>query len=98
MADEKPPGSPGAKRRRPPTVIDLPATEVPSEPTMTEPQAEAVASPSADPEPVRSEPPQEPPPSPPREEPPPERLSLFAFMPDPSSWSVAGAAGIAGAL
>ena len=42
MDDEKPPGSPGARRKRPPTVIDLPATEVPS--YTPEPQAEAAPS------------------------------------------------------
>src|SRR5882762_5783247 len=52
MANEqRPPGSQGTRRRRPPTVIDLPATEVPSEPTMPEPQAETSASPPADPVP-----------------------------------------------
>jgi len=99
MADEKPPGSPGTKRRRPPTVIDLPATEVPSEPTMAAPEAETAASPPSDPEPMRSEPsPAEPSPPPPPEEPPPEPRPPFSFMPAPSSWPVAGAAGIAGAL
>src|SRR5947207_16013637 len=49
MANEKrPPGSPGTKRRRPPTVIDLPATEVPTEPTILESRAETSASPPAD--------------------------------------------------
>src|SRR4051812_21791211 len=52
MANEKrPPGSPGTKRRRPPTVIDLSATEVPSESAVPEPQAEAAASPPIDPVP-----------------------------------------------
>src|SRR5882724_8504771 len=52
MANEKrPPGSPGTKRRRPPTVIDLPATEVPTEPAMPESQAGTSASPPADPVP-----------------------------------------------
>src|SRR5712671_5598777 len=140
MANEKrPPGSPGTKRRRPPTVIDLPATEVPTEPTMPESQAETSASPPADPappeaaasapsdarpfnptsfdpnptvlpsadaaaeqspadpEPVRSEPPAGEPPLPP-EQPPPGRRPPFAFMPEPSSWPVAGIAGVAGAL
>ena len=49
-----PPGSPGTKRRRPPTVIDLPATEVPSEP-LPEPQAEAAALPPVDPVPPATE-------------------------------------------
>jgi hypothetical protein len=50
MANEKrPPESPGTKRLRPPTVIDLSATEVPSESATAEPQAEA--SPPADPVP-----------------------------------------------
>ena len=52
MANEKrPPGSPGTKRRRPPTVIDWPATEVPTEPAMPKSQAETSASPPADPVP-----------------------------------------------
>src|SRR4051812_16384407 len=52
MANEKrPPGSPGTKRRRPPTVIDLPATEIPTEPTAPERQAGTAASPPANPVP-----------------------------------------------
>ena len=43
--DENPSGTPGARRKRRPTVIDLPATELPSETAAPEPQAEA-ASPS----------------------------------------------------
>src|SRR3954471_22247849 len=135
MANEKrPSGSPGPKRRRPPTVIDLPATEIPTEPTAPQRQAGTAASPPADPvppeaaasapsdappfnptsfdpnptvlppadaaagrapadpEPVRSEPP------PPPEEPPSGRRLPFAFMLEPSSWPVAGIAGVAGAL
>ena len=47
MANEKPP-SPGSRRRRPPSVIDLKATEVPPETpeSAPEPQAEAAAPPS----------------------------------------------------
>lgn len=73
-------------------MIDLPATEVASEPAAPEPQAEATASPPSDPEPPRSEPP------PPPQEPPPGRRLLFAYMPEPASWPVAGIAGVAGAL
>src|SRR5690348_13633540 len=52
MANEKrPPGSPGTKRRRPPTVIDLPATEIPAEPASPESQVGTAASPPADPVP-----------------------------------------------
>jgi hypothetical protein len=136
MANEQRP--PGTKRQRPPTVIDLPATEIPSDPATPEPQAEAAAScsadpappeavasppsdapsfnptsfdpnptvlpaadaaavePSSNPEPSRTEPPAEEPPPP--EEPPSERRPPFAFMPEPSSWPVAGIAGVAGAL
>ena len=48
--DDKSPRSPGARRKRPPTVIDLPATEVPSEAAAPEPPVEA-ASPPSDPVP-----------------------------------------------
>src|SRR4051812_2856856 len=143
MANEKrPPGSPGTKRRRPPTVIDLPATEVPSEAVAPEPQAEAAASPpgadpirpetaasppsdappfnptSFDPNPTAlpagdaaagqppsnpdapgsGEPPAGSPSPPPPDEPPSGSRPAFAFMPEPSTWPVAGIAGIAGAL
>ena len=81
MTSEKPPsGTPGGRRRRPPT-IDLRATEV-AQPEPADPRAE----------PAPSEPPAAEPPPPP--EPPPERRP-FAFLPDELSWSHASA-GIAG--
>ena len=49
MANENPENPPGARRQRPPTVIDLPATEVPPEPK--EP-SEGAASPPPDPPPA----------------------------------------------
>ena len=94
MANEKPP-SPGSRRRRPPSVIDLQATEVPPEKPASapEPQAEAAA-------PV-SDPPSPPPPSPepPRAETPPhpKRRSAFAWLPEELSWAQASA-GITGAV
>ena len=128
MANETRP--PSTKRQRPPTVIDLPATEIPSEPAAPASQAEAAvpadtvppaadASPPSDTppfnptsfdpnptvlpasdtaaaEPARDEPPAGE--TPPPEEPPSERHPAFAFMPEPSSWPVAGIAGVAGAL
>ena len=69
----------------------------PADPVPPEAGADANAEwPPSDPEPPHSEsPPAEPPPP---EGPPPERQPLFAFMPEPSSWPVAGIAGVAGAL
>jgi hypothetical protein len=49
MVDENPPQN--MRRRRPPTVIDLPATEIPTEPTAPERQAGTAASPPANPVP-----------------------------------------------
>jgi hypothetical protein len=50
MANENsPPGPPGARRKRPPTVIDLPATEIPPEPAAAEPPMEAKAEEAAPP-------------------------------------------------
>lgn len=54
MANEEHP--PGAPRRRPPTVIDLPATEVPSEAAAPQPQAEANAEEPPEPPPGRRAP------------------------------------------
>jgi hypothetical protein len=97
MADENRPDPQNTRRRRPPTVIDLPATEVPSE--SAAPEA-AVSPPSDPPQPASSEPP--PPPEPPRAEPepPPGRRPPFAFVPEQLSWSHTGAAvaGVAGGL
>lgn len=100
MADENhPPEPPNTRRRRPPTVIDLPATEVPSE--STAPEA-SVSPPSEPAQPTSSEPPPPPPPEPPRSEaePPPGRPSPSAFLPGQLSWPHAGAviAGVAGGL
>ncbi|MEI8150182.1 MAG: hypothetical protein WCG92_01100 [Hyphomicrobiales bacterium] len=123
MANENDPT--GSRRRRPPTVIDLPATEVPSEAAPSEAAVElAPEVVSADPPPqsndsvippapmtsqpasteeIASEPPPPPPPpQPPRAEPEPTpaRKPPFAFVPEGSSWSHAGAAmaGVAGGL
>jgi hypothetical protein len=54
MADDKrPSGPPGGKRRRPPTTIDLRATEIASEPvTSTEPVDNPVETPQAEPQPA----------------------------------------------
>jgi len=97
MADENRPDPQNTRRRRPPTVIDLPATEVPSE--SAAPEA-SVSPPSDPPQPASSEPP--PPPEPPRAEPepPPGRRPPFAFVPEQLSWSHTGAAvaGVAGGL
>ncbi|MEY2457750.1 MAG: hypothetical protein QOK06_2887 [Acidimicrobiaceae bacterium] len=86
------------RRRRPPTVIDLPATEVPS--ASAAPEA-SVSPPSEPAQPASSETPP-PPPEPPRTEPepPPGRRPPFAFLPEQLSWSHAGAAiaGLAGGL
>jgi hypothetical protein len=100
--DEPPPGSPGARRKRPPTVIDLPATEVSSESAAPEPPTEAQASPPPDPPPQSDEAVIPPPPDPPRaeSEPVPDRKPFFAFVPEGPSWSYAvpGVAGVAGGL
>jgi hypothetical protein len=98
MADENRPDPQNMRRRRPPTVIDLPATEVPS--ASAAPEA-SVSPPSEPAQPVSSETPP-PPPGPPRTEPepPPGRRPPFAFLPEQLSWSHAGAAiaGLAGGL
>jgi hypothetical protein len=52
MATENPDNPPGTRRQRPPTVIDLPATEVPPE---AKEASEAPASPPPDPPPPRGE-------------------------------------------
>ena len=52
MANEKPPGSPGARRKRPPTVIDLEASEVVPRTAGAEPPVEAAAPPPSDPPPT----------------------------------------------
>jgi hypothetical protein len=92
MADENRPDPQNMRRRRPPTVIDLPATEVPSE--SAAPEA-SVSAPSEPAQPASSETPPPPPP-----EPPPGRRPPFAFLPEQLSWSHAGAAiaGLAGGL
>jgi hypothetical protein len=92
MADENRPSDPqNMRRRRPPTVIDLPATEIP--PESAAPEASAVPP---------SDPPPPPPPEPPRTEPEPPsgRRPPFAFLPEQLSWSHASAAiaGVAGGL
>ena len=98
MANEKDlPGSQNTRRRRPPTVIDLPATEIPQD---------AAAAPPSEPPPLPQEPPDEPPQRPPHEppgaerDPPPERRPPFAFVPDDMSWAHASfaLAGTAGGL
>jgi hypothetical protein len=98
MADENRPDPQNMRRRRPPTVIDLPATEVPSE--SAAPEA-SVSPPSDLAQPTSSETPP-PPPEPPRAEPepPPGRHPSFAFLPEQLSWPHAGAAiaGLAGGL
>jgi hypothetical protein len=88
MADEqRPPGSQGERRRRPPPVIDLQASEVPAEPVPPEPHVQAQAEPPTpqptDPPPAvtpqtaasenasAEQPPPPPPPEPPRAEEPP---------------------------
>jgi hypothetical protein len=101
MADEnRPPDPPqNMRRRRPPTVIDLPATEVPSE--FAEPEA-SVSPPSEPAQPTSSDTPPPPPPEPASAEPEPQpgRRSPLAFLPGQLSWSHAGAAiaGVAGGL
>jgi hypothetical protein len=90
MAEEnRPPDPQNARRRRPPTVIDLPATEVPSESAAPE----ASASPQA----AGAQPPPEPPHS---EQEPPGGRPPFAFLPEEQSWSHASAAiaGVVGGL
>src|SRR5690348_1642333 len=85
MVDENPPQN--MRRRRPPTVIDLPATEVPSD-------AAAPAESSSEPPPL--------PPDPPRteSEPQPGRQPPSAFLPGDLSWThaIAAMAGAAGGL
>jgi len=87
------------RRRRPPTVIDLPVTEVPSD--SAAPEA-SVSPPSDLAQPTSSETPPPPPPESPRAEPepPPGRHPSFAFLPERLSWPHAGAAiaGLAGGL
>lgn len=87
------------RRRRPPTVIDLPVTEVPSD--SAAPEA-SVSPPSDLAQPTSSETPPPPPPESPRAEPepPPGRHPSFAFLPEQLSWPHAGAAiaGLAGGL
>jgi hypothetical protein len=86
MADENPPQN--MRRRRPPTVIDLPATEVPSDAAAAE-------------APESSElPPLPPDPPPPEPDPPPGGRPPFAFLPEELSWTHASAAlaGVAGGL
>jgi len=86
------------RRRRPPTVIDLPVTEVPSD--SAAPGA-SVSPPSDLAQPTSSETPPPPPPESPRAEPePPGRHPSFAFLPEQLSWPHAGAAiaGLAGGL
>src|SRR5215204_3901707 len=102
MADEnRPPDPPqNMRRRRPPTVIDLPATDVSAESVVLEASVSPLSGPM---EPTSSEtPPPPPPPEPPRAEPepPPGRRPPFAFLPEQLSWSHASAAigGLAGGL
>ena len=81
MANEEgPPGSQGTRRRRPPTVIDLPATEVPPESATPPPQEPPDEPPRPEPEP------------PPARRPPfaflPQQLSWYH-----ASAAIAGAAG-----
>jgi hypothetical protein len=88
------------RRRRPPTVIDLPATDVSAESVVLEASVSPLSGPM---EPTSSEtPPPPPPPEPPRAEPepPPGRRPPFAFLPEQLSWSHASAAigGLAGGL
>jgi hypothetical protein len=106
MADEnRPPDPQNTRRRRPPTVIDLPATEVPSESATPEASVSPPAEPQqpATPQQASVEPPTPPPPpEPPRAgpEPPPASRPPFAFLPEQLSWPHAGAAigGVAGGL
>jgi hypothetical protein len=99
MADENRPDPQNMRRRRPPTVIDLPVTEVPSD--SAAPEA-SVSPPSDLAQPTSSETPPPPPPESPRAEPepPPGRHPSFAFLPEQLSWPHAGAAiaGLAGGL
>ena len=91
MADETPPSDPqGARRRRPPTVIELAATEIPSETAAPERLSQdAAPPPDAPPEPPHAEP-----------EPPPGHRPAFTWLPDPPSrvHLGAGLAGIVGGL
>ncbi len=94
MADETPPSDPqGARRRRPPTVIELAATEIPSESTASE-QPSKDAAPPPDPPPESANPPRTEP------EPPPGHRPVFTWLPDPPSRTHLGAglAGIVGGL
>ncbi len=81
------------RRRRPPTVIDLPATDVSAESVVLAVSVSPLSGPM---EPTSSEtpPPPPPPPEPPHAEPepPPGRRPPFAFLPEQLSWSHAGAA------
>jgi hypothetical protein len=100
MADEESPPDPqGVRRRRPPPVIDLKASEVPSEILAAEATA---ASPDLPPEAAAPEAAAPPPSDPPAESAPAsEPRPSFAFVPEKSSWSHnAGAAlaGVAGGL
>src|SRR4029078_1169452 len=114
MADENPPSEPpNTRRRRTPTVIELPATEVPSESAapaasvspLSEPAqpTSSAAPPPPPPEPPRAAPAPTPGPRPPQREPPTPargRPPPFASFPEQLSWSHAGAAfaGVAGGL
>jgi hypothetical protein len=84
MADEKrPSGPPGGKRRRPPTTIDLRATEIASEPVQpTEPIETPEETPRAEPQPAAANATPEAMPEPPRE---PPRAGVGA-RPQPSGW------------
>jgi hypothetical protein len=103
--DEKPSDPQSARRRRPPPVIDLKASEVPSDTPAAPPVEAATASPDLPPGAAAPTPSDPPPPGPEQEsepspEPPPERRPPFAFVPEELSWSHAGAAiaGVAGGL
>jgi hypothetical protein len=96
MADETPPSDPqGTRRRRPPTVIELAATEIPSESAAPEkPQVDAAPPSDPPPEaPESSDPPSKPEPSP-------GHRSAFTWLPEPPSRTHLGAglAGIVGGL
>src|SRR4029078_12527110 len=100
MADENPPSEPpNTRRRRTPTVIELPATAVPSASAAPAASVSPLSEPA---QPTSSDAPPPPPPEPPRAEPepPPGRRPPFASFPEQLSWSHAGAAfaGVAGGL
>jgi hypothetical protein len=106
MTDENssPPAGPGGRRKRPPTVLDLEATDVtpetaaPEPPPAEAPAAAADAPPAPPPETAAPGASAEPPlPPPPRSEEPPGPRTSWGWLPEGASWIHVGA-GIAGAV